>query len=195
MLPNSTLSMTPVTGNFLSPDNQPYSDTTDYERGGIHLQDPSQGLDYQTWTAAIKPDGIYVEAPNSPAVRLITGSRMTEAGLAFDQNMNPHISFVQNGDAGLFWYDSSTHSNATLMIPDAITPRLCLDDKRPLSSSISDVLLFYLKDRHLYFRAQRDRFGIEYPLGPVEGNVLRRVGMNDKLRIQIEVENKPKDAL
>ncbi|AXI01428.1 hypothetical protein [Aquirhabdus parva] len=196
MLPNGVLSTTPITGSFIAPDNQPFSYTTDYEKGGIHLQDPSQGLDVQVWTAQVKLDGIYISAPNTPEVKILSGLRYTEVGLSFDQNMNPHISFVQNGNAGLLWYDSAAHANATMMIPDAINPRTCLDDKRSLSSSSSDVLLFYLKsDNHLYYRQQRDRFGIEYPLGVVDGNVLRRVGMNQKYRLQIEIEKLSKPTI
>ncbi|AXI03857.1 hypothetical protein [Aquirhabdus parva] len=195
MLPNQTLSTTPIIGEFSSPDSTPFRYTTDTELGGIALNNSSQGLEVQTWTATITRTGIAVSAPNTPAIELITGQRITEVALAFDQNMRPHIAYVQNDVPKLYWYNTAIGAQVTSVYLGITNPRLCLDDKRPSQSSASDVLMFYLKDRSLFFRAQRDRFGVEYPLGPVEGNVLRRVAMNNKLRIQIEIERKPADEL
>jgi hypothetical protein len=69
---------------------------------------------------------------------------------------------------------------------------LAHDDKRGVSSSISDVIFTYIKtDNRLYFRAQRDRFLVEYPLTDELAPNLRitnfGMGRNNRLQWRIAV--------
>ncbi|WP_299589679.1 hypothetical protein, partial [uncultured Microbulbifer sp.] len=160
---------------------------TDYERGGIALQDPSRGLNVQTWRARVLEDGraIVLDAQQVRASTVITGVNITEVSLAFDQNMRPVIAYVESGTAKLYWYDSSQDAQVTTSWPGFITPRVSLDDKRQLQSSVSDVIFAYLKDGNLYHRQQRDRYGTEYLLASnVNSPGLVKIGMSRNLRFQ-----------
>ncbi|WP_444922939.1 hypothetical protein ACJJH9_12210 [Microbulbifer sp. DLAB2-AF] len=48
MIPEKRLSSQPVPAPFSGAAALAVRDITDYERGGIALQDPSRGLDFQT---------------------------------------------------------------------------------------------------------------------------------------------------
>jgi hypothetical protein len=63
---------------------------------------------------------------------------------------------------------------------------VCLDDKRPLQNAVSDVILAYTRSGNLYFRAQRDRYLVEYPLATAVTGTLDKVGMNTVNRLQFE---------
>jgi hypothetical protein len=165
---------------------------TDWEYGGIALNDTSQGLMYREWEFRYEGSTIIVvpsEGGNaSVVVSDITG--VTELAGTFDQNMNPVVAYVKSGVTKLYWWNASlaTPAHVTTSFPGAYSPRLCLDDKRPSQVDSSDVLFFYLKDGKLYYRQQRDRYETAYALCDIPPRVTRlgRVGMADINRLQIE---------
>ncbi|WP_444919127.1 hypothetical protein [Microbulbifer sp. JMSA003] len=186
-LPDNTLSSEPLPSPFIGGAARPVRDLIDYESGGIALQDPSEGLQYQIWRARILNDGaeIVLDAPEVAEFTLISGTEITEVSLAFDQNMRPVVAYVEAGMAKLYWYDSSQGQQVTTEWPGIITPRLTLDDKRPLQSSANDVIFAYLQGGNLVCRQQRDRFETEYLLQEnVSSPGLIKVGMNRQFRLQ-----------
>ncbi|WP_444956796.1 hypothetical protein [Microbulbifer sp. ZKSA002] len=187
MIPDRQLSSAVVGAPFIGGAALPARDITDYEMGGIAIQDPSEGLDYQIWRARILNDGteIVLDAREVDAYTIITGTDITEVSLAFDQNMYPVIAYVESGTAKLYWFDSSIGSLTTTTWPGIVTPRLTLDDTRPLQSSVSDVIFAYLSGGDLCYRQQRDRYQTEYLLQEnVNSDGLIKVGMNRKFRLQ-----------
>ncbi|WP_444942704.1 hypothetical protein ACJJIK_10635 [Microbulbifer sp. ZKSA006] len=187
MLPENTLSSEPISSAFLGGAALPVRDITDYETGGIAIQDTSEGLQYQIWRARILNDGtdIVLDADQVDEFTIISATEITEVSLSFDQNMNPVIAYVEGGTAKLYWYDTSVAEQVTTEWPGIITPRVTLDDKRQLQSAISDVIFAYLKDGHLYYRQQRDRFEAEYLLqADVDSDGLIKIGMNRQHRLQ-----------
>lgn len=163
----------------------------DHEYGGVDLRDPSQGLLVQIWTAELIGTDVTVSAPSVSPTVLFGGPDITELSLAFDQNMNPCIAYVQAGQMILYWFD--TLVNMQVFTPfDGSSPKVCLDDKRPSQLQASDIIFAYLRSGALYFRAQRDRFAIEYFLAPIpSGFNFTQMGMSTIDRLQFAFEPAP----
>jgi hypothetical protein len=181
---------------FLPPDDFESFLLLDYERGGIGLNDTLEGLDYQNWTLRYFPatEEFVIEAPNTPPTVIHTAPSVSEISLAFDQNMNPFIAYVEDGDGKFFWFDTVEQQDVVSDLPaGSLTPRCCIDDKRDFASGaqISDIILCYVHNGALKKRMERDRYTIEYVLQDPFLHpdfelpaVLKRVGMNKKNRLQ-----------
>lgn len=187
MLPDHTLSSVLVKGTYLVPDSYTPTSTLDYELGGIDIQNPLQGLQVKTWMAFVDGNDVKVAAADKLPVVIFSFPGVTEISLAFDQNMRPTISYMRNGNGWLYWYDSLPQMPVHTEFVGAITPRVCLDDKRYTQTGTSDVLLAYTKNNNLYFREQRDRFTIEYLLKTEINATLLKLGMTNKNRVQFEL--------
>lgn len=189
MIPEKVLSTVVLASDFLAPDDVDSTPWIDYEMGGVGLNDPSQGLQVKTWVLRFVSPDLRLSAAGSPETTLFQAPGLTELSLAFDQNMRPAIAYVQSGEAKLYWYDSFIESVTTTVLPaGTITPRVCLDDKRTRMTGSSDVILAYVRNDNLYFRAQRDRFEVEYLLKAAVGGTLIRVGMNTVNRLQFKLQ-------
>lgn len=178
-------------GEFLYPDSLPYTPFEDYEYGGVAHQDPSKGLMVKVWKAS-KVDGWIEVVPvdgSQPPIRFVQVPETANyVSMAFDRNMRVALSWHAGGTSFLFWYNSLTDEYTTTTFPGCFSPRLAHDDKRDLQNALSDVVFVYLRDETLYVRNQRERYGVEHVLGPVPvGYYLRRVGMNNRYRLQFEL--------
>ena len=191
MIPENRLSTSAIAAGFIEQTARP-SLLVDYEMGGIALNDASQGLQVQLWTVRYdKATGdVLLSAPSAPETVAFNRPAVTELSLAFDQNMNPFIAFVQGGAAKFWWYDPLVPGQVfeESLIAAAITPRCTLDDKRGTQTANSDIILAYVRGGALYFRQQRDRYQVERLLqGGVNGG-LKWIGMNANFRLQFELE-------
>lgn len=181
---------------LLTPDNLERVDPRrDWERGGVALSDPTQGLNVRNWTAWTDGIAIFV-APypeQTPAVQVQTGVDITEVSLAFDQNMQPNVVYVDDGLCKLWWYDSTIPGMTTTSFPGYRTPMLTLDDKRDRATNNgqNDIIFAYVRDGLLCWRQQRDRYTIERVLGALPNAATRIVGMgmaeNNRLQIRLKV--------
>lgn len=134
----------------------------DYEVGGAALFDPNQGLQVKLWTLRSNGQAVTIEAEGVPPVVLFTrAGSITRVGLAFDQAMNPHVAFVEDGVVWLWWRDTIANAMVFSSFPGARSPCLGLDEKRASEMSNGDVLLSYLRDDTLCVRQQRDRYAVE----------------------------------
>lgn len=200
MLPDGVLSTTAVVTGYPDPVKQPGDLLIDWERAGVYLNDPSQGLMVKVWTlrGIPNPDTLEVDVvisapggvdPGEPSRVLFSGADITEVALGFDQNMNPFVAYVQAGQAKFWWYDSvSTGMIFTDLPAGARTPRATIDDKRPFNIANSDNILAYMLGSDLIVRYQRERYQIEHvmdTLGP-EAELLS-VAMNTQNRLQFRV--------
>lgn len=194
-IPGHSLSSVPVPSSYLFPDNIEPSKTVDYELGGIGLDDPSAGLQYQVWTGTLEIDqdtdigSVYLEAPNWPKQLQFARLGVSEISIAFDQNMNPFIAFMEAGAARFWWFDTVADEQVFSTLPaGSRSPKCCMDDKRPEMLSVNDIILAYIRDDNLYYREQRDRYEIEYLLktGGMTQDLIR-VGMNRGNRLQFAI--------
>lgn len=192
---DNRLSSLPITDHFLAPDDLETYPLMVYEWGGIGLNDPSEGLRYQDWTLRYFPatGDMVISAPNTAPTTLWTRSDITEIDLAFDQNMQPFIAFVEAGQAKFYWWDTNIAAFTFTNLPSgSLTPRCCgADDKRETQTDASDIILCYVYGGDLKMRRQRDRYTIQYTLESPFLHptlelpaVLKRVGMNKKNRLQ-----------
>ena len=192
MIPGGQLSSITIPAGIIGGRGANISGTLDYEYGGIGLSDVSEGKMYQIWEGKLLGDDITLSSPTTVPEVIYSASDMTEFSFTFDQNMRPTISFVQDGIAKYRWYDSTVTDYVVSTIPGNVrTPKVFLDDKRVAQDSSSDIILAYIKlgaaSKDLYYRLQRDRYGVEYLLKEGCGGVLHKFGMNKKLRLQFVI--------
>lgn len=175
----------------------------DWERGGIALNDTSQGLDFQLWHYTLEIDkvtgngSVYVEAPTVAKTLMFDGLNIAEIAGAFDQNMNPFVAYQQGGSAKIWWYDPTLSSMThTTLTAGSIDLRCTLDDKRAFNVSDSDIVLSYVRGGALYFRLQRERYAIEHLLFN-DGSVERLVSlaMNSQWRLQWRLRGQSESAV
>jgi len=183
------LSSDSIRGAFIGGRAFPVAKDADYEIGGKALYDPSEGLNYQVWRCRLINDGVVLYDEKNNATTIYTGADISEISFSFDRNMNIALAFVQGGESKFYWYDSSLGAmTVTNFGSSVITPRVSHDDKRDTQSASSDVILAYVKNSSLYFRAQRDRYQTEYLLKSGDCKGLIKIGMNSKLRLQFLLE-------
>lgn len=190
MLPGNALSYIPVTGLMYAPDSNRVGPLIDFERGGVAVNDLGQGLQTRNWTFSYTPEGQIVTTPDGgDPVVVISRPGVTELAGTFDQNMAPVVTFVIDGEIFLNWFDSITGQRRTDSFGIGHSPRLTLDDKRDMTTSTSDVIVAYIRNQALYYRQQRDRFGVERllkdGLSPITR--LKNVGMTTQLRLLFEL--------
>ena len=197
--PNNSLSDPTVPGTYLYPDGQTRTLNEDYEMGPIGLLDTSEGNNNQSWHLTFS-GGEFTLTPETTGApfNLLTGIDSIQCSFSWDQNANVTIAWEDSSNQGyLYWYDSfvGTYVTTELAFPIAGLA-VCLDDKRAMQIAIgtSDVLAFYtlpkleLLDQYiLYYRRQRDRFGIEYTLQDPAWPYIHKLGMHDALRVQISL--------
>ena len=183
-LPVRTLSDPLVRGTMLHPDDLERPLTLDYELGGIAISDASQGMMVQTWRLEYRGSDAILTPANGGDITLFSLIGVTEISLAFDQNMRPFVAYMKDGEAWYYWWDPlAVDYEHTALEAGVTSPKCCLDDKRPLHVNTSDILLVYVRDEKLFYREQRDRYGVAYQLATGITSALYRIGMGDNLRI------------
>jgi hypothetical protein len=197
VIPGNTLSVSPVSGDFLFPDSAMprvmyvSGIPRDEEMGGVALNNPTLGLMYQRWTFYfdLATGHVNVRPDAGTVTTLFTDAALTELSGSFDSNMNTAVAYMSGGACKLHWYDSTVPGYVTTTFDGCSSPRLTLDDKRPLHDADRDILFFYLRAGALYYRQQRDRYGTERWLYDVPAGLHRigRVGMANSNRVQIEI--------
>lgn len=190
MLPDEALSTRAIGARFLPPRNVTREPLVDYELGGVALQDASQGLQVKVWKVELVGDDVVLSAEGVAPVVLFTQSDITEIALAFDQNMQPFVAYMLAGRHARFrWFDATVPGFVTTALPaGSYSLRASLDDKRGAAGTLtgrSDIVLTYLREGHLYCRAQRDRYEIEYDLDDGhDTRVIGQFGMSRAWRLQ-----------
>lgn len=192
MMPDNELSVEPVYGPFLPPDDKPWKTWEDWELGGIAHQDTSQGLRYQPWKAWYDPETaqllVQPQVTMTEPILVMTQPRASYIGLTFDRNMNLSVCWRIANVVYLYWFDTTRNQYVTEEFIGGRSPRVTHDDKRLRADSWDDVLLFYLVEDRVKMRVQRDRFLIEHDIGEVDSRMnLYRCGMTTQNRIQLEI--------
>lgn len=142
------------------------------------------------WEASLQGhDLCYRRIPDTEyQVVLTTTGEVTELSASFDSNMRPYLIWVEDGVTKFYWYNTRISASEVVELTGLTSPRLFLDDKRPLASATRDLLMFFLRDNSLYFRAQRERFIIDHFMieAPPNSLALARIGMSYGNRLQVE---------
>lgn len=175
---------------LLSPDSLESDPLVSLERGGIAINDATQGLDYQDWRCYIEGGVVKVTpVPGGTVTSVFTPTGViTSLSLAFDTNMAVTIAYVEDGLVKLRWFNTTLPGIQTDTIAGATGCKCGTDEKRRDLEGLSDVIFAYLRAGNLYYRQQRDRYLVEYLVGAVPGSFkLRRVGKNVGNRFQFEL--------
>lgn len=192
MMPDNVLSTETIQGRFIPPDDIITDELTDYEMGGIAIQDPSQGLMVQPWIGFWKPEDstVYIRPVESPTnIALFVEPNVIEFSFTFDQNMR-WVTATRTADkkVKLRWFDATVAAYVISEFTNIDTFKLCLDDKREIQTQagVSDVIFTYIKANSLYWRVQRDRYMTEYyGINAIPGNVrITNFGMASNWRLQ-----------
>lgn len=194
-LPGDTMAAIAAPAAFLAPDDlgRQNNKRIDYERGGIALNDGSQGLLVQNWRARLVGDNVMIGPdPFTSETLLLTDTGITELSLSFDQNMRPVLAYVAAGQAKLHWYNSSTETQVTTTLAaDVRSPFVTMDDKRAVATLLAsnDVVLFYVRGSTLFARYQRDQYSVERTMTMAvgSGSTIAKAGMSDGLTVQVEM--------
>lgn len=192
MIPDNELSVKPIRASLLYPNRFLLASLTeDYEMGGIAIQDPSEGVNYQPWFGYWRDDGALCVRPaiDGEDIVLFSEPDIFEFSFAFDQNMRWYAATQRTDGSFRFrWYDSLIEGYATLELSGIGGFKVTQDDKRDVLVQLgrSDVLLTYIKDRKLYIRNQRERFQVEHLLAEnLPKNIrITNFGMTERYRVQ-----------
>ena len=189
------MSVEPVPGLYLPPDDIVHDLLEDFEAGPIGLSDPSGGQRNQVWILTYSdPDfTLTPQTTGSPSV-VLSAAGALQIGLAFDQNGRQTICYNTATNGFLNWWDSSVPDFVTTDLGTAaLSLALTLDDKRDRQTQANDILLWYTKvgvtDHDLFVRYQRDRYTIEYPMFQGTLKHIVQVGMNDGTRVQVSTSD------
>lgn len=189
-IPLNRLSTRVVFGTFIEPyDRNRPTLTEDYSRGGIALNDTSEGLNYQNWTLRLVGDEFIVTAETTEVDTVVLSglNNVSECSLAFDQNMNVFIAYVEDGQPRYYWFDPTILDYAVQDLPEGVqTPQCRIDDVRDTQTDNSRIILAYVRAGTLYFRDQADRYTVEYALTPVT-SLLEKFGMGENGRLQFQL--------
>lgn len=188
MLPGNTLSTVPHPAPFSEPVSKRSEPLIDFEIGGVGLQNPNAGLQVKLWTLRSDGHAVTVEAEDVPPVTLFTRPGTIElVSLAFDQSMNPHVAFVEDGVSWLWWWDTIANAMVFTSFPNMKTPRLGLDERREFNLANSDIVLGYLRGNDFCVRYQRERFAVENVLRVNAGSEVVACARNKGGRYQFRL--------
>ena len=189
---NHDMSDPNMPSTWLHPDILDRAMTEDYEAGPVALEDTSEGLSHQTWHLTYSGGDLIItpELFGDPVV-VRTIAEVTQCTLAFDQNAHINLAYTAAGLPYLYWYDTALGDWTTTQLDTgAITPTICMDDKRVTQTNVSDILLFFTIETSpgvytLYHREQRDRYQDLYPHAVGVKPYIHKLGMHNLLRVQI----------
>ena len=163
-------------------------DLVAFEIGGVAIADASLGNNYQQWYGRVVDGAIQLSNDEQVWTTVLTRpGEITEMDFSFDQSMTPFIVWVEDGQTRIYWFDPNIPGTTVTNFGNTwVSPRCCMDDKRPLQIGNSDVILTYIRNNNLYYRQQRDRYSIERLLasGLDPEQRLVAVSMSAGLRLQ-----------
>lgn len=192
-LPGNALSLQPLYAPFLAPRTgvrfDPAHGLVDTHWGGRAFGDATAGISYQIWTCRSDGVNIYLSAPSVSEFILLPNVNAVWVALAIDQSAHAFVAYVNAaGSAFYYWYDTTIPGYTTTALPGPVGKVFaCFDDIRVPEITVADVILAYVRGQTLYYRQQRDRFGVEYNLGLAPATLVQ-MGMNSKFRLQFRFQ-------
>lgn len=178
------LSSSAQRGDYVEQQNRRSRPMIDYEMGASALNSDSSDYNLHLWTAESDGSAVTVYREGVPPTTVLTDTGITQIALGFDQTMRPHIAYMSGGVCKFYWYDTIAGSMQTMTIAGARSPRLCMDEKRGVFISQSDLILTYKVGTNVCVRVQRQRFQTETILATNKPGDIAVFGLNNKNRLQ-----------
>jgi hypothetical protein len=190
-LPSNSLSTSNAVLQFESPRDIAKLSLEDWDKGGVNVNDASQGLLVYNWRCYFDGSAILVEVPGVVLPQLLyTQAGIAELAFTWDQSMRPFIAWqLEDGTCQYRWFDPTVPGFVVSDLPSGSkNPRCQLDDKRVAQSSASDIILAYMNSGELRYRQQRDRYLTERVLKTGLGTrSLLQIGMSRAFRFQFRL--------
>ena len=191
MIPENTFTPEPVVSDFLPPNDGPYSPLTQTVRGGLALGDNSLGRNSQNWTVDYNANLVSVKSSDNTVRFTLPVNGALSVSLAFDTAMRVVLTWTTLTEAFLYYFDTLTSNYITVAYPGVTSSRVTVDKYEDFFTASSDVIFAYVKNDKLYYRQQRDRYGVERFIKDLtEANILIKVGPNKGNRLQFKLVNK-----
>lgn len=190
MMPADSKSTVAVLSGLLDVDVKLVSTVRDFEDGGVALNDTSQGTMGYEWVCSVNQEKVTLQREGAASILAFELPGIVEISFAFDQNMRPAFAYrLADENLYLRWFDSSISAYRTDNFGLGRNPRLAMDDKRASRSASSDIIFGYIRGDSLYYRQQRDRYGVERLLrsGIDKITKLKNIGMTHNLRLLFEL--------
>lgn len=172
----------------------PGTELEDYEMGGVAIQDPSKGINYQIWKCIYDEPSkqvCLIKNLDGVLIPLFAQPIVDELSFTFDQNMrwSTAIRIAETKQMFHRWYDSAAQTYVETEYDNVTSVKLCTDDHRynQVNAGSSDMILTYIQGGTLKWRIQRDRFGTEYTYPTKQFSVTTKIanfGMSTKNRLQ-----------
>jgi len=109
--------------------------------------------------------------------------------LAFDLLDREFYCWMEASDQiWMYWFNSLTSLFETTNITTGQNVCCAFDERRTVLSATADIFLFYQRGEDLFYRLQRDRYTVEYPIPTDQtGVTLLTCGMGTNLRMTLRV--------
>jgi hypothetical protein len=186
MIPLNTFTPTPIVSTFQAPYDGRYYPLSQTVLGGIAIGDASAGRQVQLWNVSYDGSAINVKTDTGPVVFSLVQTDVLTVSLAFDNNMGLAIAWKTSTGAKLYYYDTLTSQYIIRDFPGINSCRVVVDDARDFYTALSDVIFSYTLSGNLYWRQQRDRYDIQYLIGPTSKQLIR-LAPNVGNRLQFEL--------
>ena len=183
-------SLTSLPMPFLPPGDESYDPLVEATTGGTALGSGTAGRQVQRWTASYELGKISVSDETGFIALQLPVAGVLAVSLAFNNNMDVAIAYQKATGSYLYYYDTISASYQTFQVLGTDSCRTGVDDPRLFNNAASDVIFAYTKLGVLYYRQQRDRYLVEYTVGPAKG-ILKRVGPNVGYRFQFHLGDYP----
>jgi len=188
MIPGNAITNVPDPAAFRKPYDSPASALSRTCRGGVALNDASKGRDYQDWSVWYDGSTILFGPTSSGiATGSLATAGVTQLSLAFDNNMNPVLAWLDDTGANIRYFSASTSSYVVVNVPGATSCLACVDDVRPIYNTQSDVIFAYTLPNGLWYTYQRENYATARQASTASKK-LKRMGPNVLNRFQFETE-------
>jgi hypothetical protein len=143
------------------------------ELGPLELNQSANHLAKQWWLfeevgGDVFIDKIYGSVRAAAATYLFTSGPVTSLSATFDQLGKPLVFYDTGTELRLWWYDPTQEDHVTSVFGVGSDPFATFDIRYSPSNQGSDAMLFYIRDKAIFYRQQRDRYEVEYAT-PVDG--------------------------
>lgn len=186
MIPNGTFVHPPIVADFIPPGDQDYLPLHHVATGALELGDGNGGRLQQLWEVNYVAGEARIGKLGEAYELAVPIAGVLAISLAFDSNMAEVLGYQTESGCSIRFFNPLLPGYDTLEVSDASSCRVVVDDPRIFNEGNSDVIFGYLRDNVLYYRQQRDRYLVEYEVGPANG-ILIRLGMNLVHRLQFEI--------
>ncbi|WP_053982231.1 hypothetical protein [Marinagarivorans algicola] len=155
-------SSVPVFSAFTYPRNQRISPLKSRSLGPVAIDDVSEGIASYVWEVAFSNGHLRIRNEKTPWITLLEIDGVTHLDLAFDQSGTPFVAYQLFDGVYIYGFDLNARNYVnTRIAAGASSPFVDLDIQVAYRGNI---VVSYQIDHYIFYRLQRDRYEIAYPV-------------------------------